>query len=124
MDAWKTKQKALEIAFGSWEESYSYLPIWMINVQHFLLGTIVRYKTSNSMEDGEDDFSKSESKEVWMWFMHHLRRYVTPQPNLCIISDRKTSLLAALQLERVGWTFVYCIHRIASKFNKDFKMLT
>jgi len=30
----------------------------MINVQHFLLGTIVRYKTSNSMEDGEDDFSK------------------------------------------------------------------
>jgi len=25
--AWTAKQKALKIAFGSWEESYSYLPI-------------------------------------------------------------------------------------------------
>jgi len=56
--AWTTKQKALIISFGSWEESYSYLPIWMTTAQHFLQDTIVRYKTSNSMEDGEDDSSK------------------------------------------------------------------
>ena len=48
----------LEIAFGSWEESYSYLPVWMTTTQHFVPGTIVRYKTSNSMKDGEDDSSK------------------------------------------------------------------
>ena len=45
---------------------------------------------------------KSETKEAWMWFLHYLRRHVTPQLNFCIISDRGTGLLAALQSERVG----------------------
>jgi len=27
---WTTKQKALEMTFGSWEQSYSYLPVWWI----------------------------------------------------------------------------------------------
>ena len=118
----------------------------MTTAQYFVPGTIVRYKTSSSMEDGEDEsprvildhvfwafksciegfqycksivqvdgtfltekyrgtlltaigqdgsrnnFSlaftivESETKEVWMWFLHYLKRYVTPQPNLCIIS--------------------------------------
>jgi len=39
---WTVKQKALDIAFGSWEESYNYLPVWMIVAQHFVPGTIVR----------------------------------------------------------------------------------
>ena len=43
----------------------------------------------------------SERKEAWMWFLHYLRRYVTPQPNLCIISGRGTCLLATLQSEQV-----------------------
>ncbi|KAH1210808.1 hypothetical protein GmHk_15G045028 [Glycine max] len=69
---------------------------------------------------------KSETKESWMWFLHYLRRYVTPQPNLCIISDKGINLLVALQSERVGWNesdvlSVYCIHHIASNFNKQFK---
>ena len=53
--AWATKQKALEMTFESWEQSYSYLPVWLTTAQHFVLGTIVRYKTSSSMEDGEDE---------------------------------------------------------------------
>ncbi|KAL5173236.1 hypothetical protein HKD37_16G045828 [Glycine soja] len=69
---------------------------------------------------------KSGSKELWTWFLHYLRRYVTPQPNLCIISDRGTSLLATLRSERVRWigscvTFTYYIYHIASNFNKEFK---
>ena len=71
---------------------------------------------------------ESETREAWMWFLHYLRRHVTPQPNLCIISDRGTSLLAALQSERVGWngsnvSSMYCIRHIASNFNKQFKKL-
>ena len=181
-----SKQKDLEMAFGSWEQSYSYLPIWFTAAQHFIPGTIVKYKTSSSMEEGDDNplrvilnrvfwafnpciegfkyckplvqvdgtfltgkyndtlltaigqdgsrnnfplafaIVESETKEAWMWFLHYLRRYVTPQPNLCIISDRGTSLLAALQSERVGWngpdvSSVYCIRHIASNFNKQFK---
>ena len=69
---------------------------------------------------------ESETKEVWMWFLHYLRRYVTPKPNLCIISDKGTGLLAALQSEHVRWngpdvSSVYCIHHIVSNFNKQFK---
>ena len=52
--AWTTKQKSLEIAFGSWEQSYSYPHVWLTVVQHFVPGTIVKYKTSSSMEDGDD----------------------------------------------------------------------
>jgi len=155
--AWTTKQKALEIPFGSWEQSYNYLLVWMTTAQHFVLDTIIRYKNSSSMEDGEDesprvilnrvfwafkpcieDFQyyksivqvggtfltrkycgtllttieqdggrnnfpltfaivENETKKGWMWFLHYLRRYVTPQPHLCIILDRRTSLLATLQ---------------------------
>ncbi|KAL5161713.1 hypothetical protein HKD37_07G018958 [Glycine soja] len=163
-----------------------YLPVWLTAAQHFVPGTIVKYKTSSSMEEGDDDpprvilnrlfwafnpciegfkyckplvqvdgtfltgkyhstlltairqdgsrnnFSlafaiiESETKEAWMWFLHYLRRYVTPQLNLCIISDRGTDLITALQFERVGWngpdvSFVYCIRHIASNFNKQFK---
>ncbi|KAL5170049.1 hypothetical protein HKD37_11G031820 [Glycine soja] len=140
--AWTTKQKALEMTFGSWEQSYSYLPIWLTSAQHFVPDTIVKYKTLSSMEEGDDDpprvilsrvfwvfnpyiedfkyckplvqidgtfltgkyrgtlltvirqdgsrnnfprafaIVESETKEAWMGFLHYLRRYVTPQPNL------------------------------------------
>jgi len=150
--------------------------------QHFVPGIIVKYKTSSSIEEGDDDpprvilnrvfwafnpyiegfkyckplvqvdetfltgkyhgtllttiehgsrnnfplaftIVESETKEAWMWFLHYLRRYVTLQPNLCIILGRGTGLLVALQFERVGWngpdvSSVYCIHHIASNFNK------
>ncbi|KAH1206301.1 hypothetical protein GmHk_16G046796 [Glycine max] len=157
-----TKQKSLEMTFGSWEQSYSYLPVWLTTAQHFVSETIVKYKTSSSMEEGDNDpprvilnrvfcafnpciedfkyckplvqvdgifltgkycgtllttieqdgsrnnfplafaIVESKTKKAWMWFLHYLRRYVTPQPNLCIISDRGTGLLAALQSERIG----------------------
>ncbi|XP_019416355.1 PREDICTED: uncharacterized protein LOC109327637 [Lupinus angustifolius] len=41
-----------------------------------------------------------------------------------IISDRGTGLLAALRSELTGWSSaqsVYCIHHVASNFNKEFR---
>lgn len=46
---------------------------------------------------------EGETKEAWLWFLYHLRTFVTPRPNLCIMLDRGKGLLAALQSERVGW---------------------
>jgi len=66
--AWTTKYKTLEIAFESWEESYSYMPVWMITAQYFVLSTIVRYKTSTSMEDGDDESSKLILNRVFWTF--------------------------------------------------------
>ncbi|XP_019423103.1 PREDICTED: uncharacterized protein LOC109360782 [Lupinus angustifolius] len=67
---------------------------------------------------------EGETKEAWEWFFFNLKTYVTPQENLCIISDRGTGLLAALRSELTGWSSaqsVYCIRHVASNFNKEFR---
>nr|XP_007136176.1 hypothetical protein PHAVU_009G024500g [Phaseolus vulgaris]ESW08170.1 hypothetical protein PHAVU_009G024500g [Phaseolus vulgaris] len=69
---------------------------------------------------------EGETQEALIWFFQLLRQYVTPQPNLCMITDRGISIISVLQSEEVGWegdnlVSVYCIHHIASNFNKKFK---
>lgn len=67
---------------------------------------------------------EGETKEAWEWFFYNVRTYVTPQPNICIISDRGTGLLGALRTELCQWCnaySVYCIRHVASNFNKEFK---
>ncbi|KAF1879354.1 hypothetical protein Lal_00005820 [Lupinus albus] len=67
---------------------------------------------------------EGETKEAWEWFFYNVHTYVTPQPNICIISDRGTGLLGALRTELSQWCnaySVYCIHHVASNFNKEFK---
>ncbi|KAL5159788.1 hypothetical protein HKD37_15G044047 [Glycine soja] len=98
-----------------------YLPIWRASAQHFVPGTIVRYKTSNSMEDGEDDSSKMVIKT----FFHSLLQLLRARAKK-FECDMGAGLLVALRLERVRWigsnvTSVYCIFHIASNFNKEFK---
>ncbi|KAF1893844.1 hypothetical protein Lal_00002382 [Lupinus albus] len=67
---------------------------------------------------------EGETKEAWEWFFYNVRTYVTPQPNICIISYRGTGLLGALRTELCQWCnaySVYCIRHVASNFNKEFK---
>ena len=72
---WTTKQKVLEIAFESWEESYSCMLKWTTTTQHFIPGTIVRCKTSNSIKDGEDDSSKVIFNNVFGLLSHALKTF-------------------------------------------------
>jgi len=69
---------------------------------------------------------EGETKEVLIWFFQLLQAYVTPQSNLCMTTDRGTTILSTLQSPKVvseedGLTLVYCIRHIASNFNKRFK---
>jgi len=69
---------------------------------------------------------EGETKEALIWFVQLLREHVTPQSNLCFITDRGKGILATLQFEEVQWEAdglqsVYCIRHIASNFNKKFK---
>jgi len=69
---------------------------------------------------------EGETKKALIWFFQLLCKYVTPQENVCLITDRGTTILSALQSDEVGWegyglTSVYCIRHIASNFNKIFK---
>ncbi|XP_039122046.1 uncharacterized protein LOC120258663 [Dioscorea cayenensis subsp. rotundata] len=42
---WTAKQKAVEAAFGNWENSYNELPRWLLALQQFVVGTIVDLET-------------------------------------------------------------------------------
>ncbi|XP_068466464.1 uncharacterized protein [Phaseolus vulgaris] len=69
---------------------------------------------------------EGETKEVLIWFFQLLQAYVTPQSNLCMTTDRGTTILSTLQSPKVvseedGLTLVYCIRHITSNFNKRFK---
>ncbi|KAF1876747.1 hypothetical protein Lal_00031563 [Lupinus albus] len=67
---------------------------------------------------------EGETKEVWEWFFYNLRTFVTPQPNICVISDRGTRLLAALRTQLQEWYIdesIYCICHLASNFNNEFQ---
>jgi len=68
---------------------------------------------------------EGETKEALIWFFQLLGEHVTPQDNLCLITDRGRAILSALQSEEVRWegdglSSVYCIRHIASNFNKRF----
>jgi len=45
---------------------------------------------------------EGEIKEALIWFFLLLRQYITPQPKLCIITDKGSPILSALQYEEVG----------------------
>ncbi|KAF1871107.1 hypothetical protein Lal_00020841 [Lupinus albus] len=85
---------------------------------------------ASSQDDNRHIFSvafaivEGEMKEAREWFFYNLRTFVTPQPNICIISDRDTWLLAALRTQMQEWCnveSVYCIRHLASNFNKEFR---
>ncbi|KAF1872165.1 hypothetical protein Lal_00033819 [Lupinus albus] len=58
---------------------------------------------ASSQDDNRRIFSvafaivEGETKEGCEWFFYNVRTYVTPQPNISIISYRGTSLLGALR---------------------------
>ncbi|XP_039118838.1 uncharacterized protein LOC120254943, partial [Dioscorea cayenensis subsp. rotundata] len=47
---WIAKQKAIEAAFGNWEESYNELPKWLSALQQFVPGTIIDLQTQQAYD--------------------------------------------------------------------------
>ncbi|CAK8571549.1 unnamed protein product [Lathyrus sativus] len=69
---------------------------------------------------------EGETKEAWSFFLRNLRLHVTPQPNLCLISDRHESIKSAYNNPENGWlqptsSHVYCIRHIAQNFMREIK---
>ena len=69
---------------------------------------------------------EGETKDAWSFFLRNLRRHVTPQANLCLISDRHASIKSAYENPENGWqqsptTHVYCIRHIAQNFMREMK---
>ncbi|GAU43784.1 hypothetical protein TSUD_378090 [Trifolium subterraneum] len=69
---------------------------------------------------------EGETKDAWSFFLKNLRRHVTPQPNICLISNRNPSIESAYNNPENGWndppsTHVYCLRRIAQNFMQEIK---
>nr|KYP31902.1 hypothetical protein KK1_047552 [Cajanus cajan] len=69
---------------------------------------------------------EGETSDAWFFFLKNLRRYVTPQDGLCLISDRHEAIRSAYSRNGSGWTennsvHVYCIRHIAQNFMRRFK---
>ncbi|XP_004488438.1 uncharacterized protein [Cicer arietinum] len=84
-------------------------------------------------QDGNDNIIpiayalvEGETKEAWGFFFRNLRSHVTPQANICLISDRHESIKSAYNNLNNGWQHppskhVFCVRHIAQNFAREFK---
>ncbi|CAJ2632602.1 unnamed protein product [Trifolium pratense] len=178
--AWSAKNKAIEHIYGSWVQSYRDLPWWLMAMEKWVSGTVIRFETSPTAIHGEVHFERlflafkpciegfahckpivqvdgtfltgkykgtlllavaqdgnahifpvayaiveGETKDAWNLFLKHLRENVTPQENICLISDRHASIKSAFENPSNGWnhssSHVYCIRHIAQNFMRAIK---
>ncbi|XP_050895330.1 uncharacterized protein LOC127101948 [Lathyrus oleraceus] len=131
--AWIAKCKAIESLYGNWETSYNDLPQWILVDGTWLY---VKYRGTLLMvvaQDGNRNIFpiafalvKGETKDAWSFFLKNLRIHVTPQENLCLISDRHESIKSAYNNPKNGWqhpssSHVYCIRHNAQNFMCEIK---
>ncbi|XP_050877526.1 uncharacterized protein LOC127081298 [Lathyrus oleraceus] len=131
--AWIAKCKVIESLYGNWETSYNDMPQWILVDGTWLYG---KYRGTLLMvvaQDGNENIFpiafalvRSETKDAWSFFLKNLRTYVTPQENLCLISDRHESIKSAYNNPENGWQYpppshVYCIRHIAQNFMREIK---
>ncbi|XP_057759309.1 uncharacterized protein LOC130979782 [Arachis stenosperma] len=70
---------------------------------------------------------ESESTESWSFFLTNMRRHVTLQEGMLVISDRSQAIKAALSSIDSGWHpprayHAYCIKHMAANFMTRFKL--
>ncbi|XP_050908353.1 uncharacterized protein LOC127121976 [Lathyrus oleraceus] len=131
--AWIAKCKAIESLYGNWETSYNDLPQWILVDGTWLYGKYIWTLLMAVAQDGNGNIFpiafalvESETKESWSFFLKNLRMHVTPQANLCLISDRHELIKSAYNNPENGWQFpssshVYCIRHIAQNFMREIK---
>ncbi|XP_016168805.1 uncharacterized protein LOC107611385 [Arachis ipaensis] len=151
---WLAKQKAVAKVFGDWEVSYQTLPVWLkamtvkmprSRVQIKMLpftgrvdGTHLHGKYKGAFlvavaQDGNQNIMpiafaivEGETADAWEFFLTNLRRYVVIIDGVGIISDRHTSIDAAIARSNGAWSpprvwHMYCIKHIGSNFLRRFK---
>uniref|UniRef100_A0A2N9IWN4 Zinc finger PMZ-type domain-containing protein n=1 Tax=Fagus sylvatica TaxID=28930 RepID=A0A2N9IWN4_FAGSY len=66
---------------------------------------------------------EKESKDTWRWFLRCLKKHVTKNRELCIISDRHGGILNAMKwskLQPLNAYHRFCIRHLVSNFNTRF----
>ncbi|XP_057729998.1 uncharacterized protein LOC130945284 [Arachis stenosperma] len=149
--AWLAKQKAVAKIFGDWEVSYQTLPVWLKAMTVKMPRSRVQIKTLPVYRESEEvqgvrvlhrvfwsfypcivafrqckPLVQGETANAWEFFLTNLWRYVVTIDGVAIISDRHTSIDAAIARSNGAWSpprawHMYCIRHIGSKFLRRFK---
>ncbi|RYQ90559.1 hypothetical protein Ahy_B09g096608 [Arachis hypogaea] len=69
---------------------------------------------------------KGETREAWSIFLTYLRKQITPQPYILVISNKYNSIDSTLNTEGNGWQApaafqAFCAQHVAANFMKHFK---
>ncbi|KAF7814543.1 serine/threonine-protein phosphatase 7 long form-like protein [Senna tora] len=99
----------------------------------FLYGKYTQTLLIASSQDGNSNvvplafaIVEGETLEAWAWFLKRVRLHVVgDRQNICLISDRHSSMLSAVSDPRTMWQppyghHVYCIRHLASNLNKKY----
>uniref|UniRef100_A0A2N9HUL4 Zinc finger PMZ-type domain-containing protein n=1 Tax=Fagus sylvatica TaxID=28930 RepID=A0A2N9HUL4_FAGSY len=66
---------------------------------------------------------EKESKDTWHWFLRCLKKHVTKDRELCIISDRHRGILSTVmwkKLQPLNAYHRFCLRHLTSNFNQRF----
>ena len=77
---WLTKQRALEMIHGNWEESYAKLPKLLGALQSCVSGTVVAAQTESVFEGGEIVLGKRMLKRVFWSFAPSINGFAQCKP--------------------------------------------
>nr|ABA94023.1 transposon protein, putative, Mutator sub-class [Oryza sativa Japonica Group] len=156
--AWRAKQKIIEMRFGTYEASYDNLPRLLGVIEERNPGSSYEVKKFPSIEhpgkrkyrgqiltaigvDGNNQvlplafaFVESENTDSWYWFLKLVKtKVVGMRPNVCLIHDRHTGILRAIEELQFGsmergypgvWDDVqsrWCMRHMGANFFKQFK---
>uniref|UniRef100_A0A2N9EWJ4 SWIM-type domain-containing protein n=1 Tax=Fagus sylvatica TaxID=28930 RepID=A0A2N9EWJ4_FAGSY len=67
--------------------------------------------------------TEKESKNTWRWFLRFLKKHVTKNREICIISDRHKGIMNAMKwskLQPLNAYHRFCIRHLVSNFNTRF----
>ncbi|XP_057756311.1 uncharacterized protein LOC130975551 [Arachis stenosperma] len=116
-------------SFSSCVEAFKHCkPLVLVDGTH-LYGKYTGTLLIGKAQDGNNNILpiafvlvEKENTDWWYFFLTNLRRHVTTQPRILLISDRLAAIKATLEQDGCGWEHnVYCVRHIASNFATNFK---
>ncbi|XP_073290954.1 uncharacterized protein [Primulina huaijiensis] len=149
--AWQSLKRAVEVVYGTWENSVTLLPKYMRALSKYNSGTVVELKHLR-LVDGTHMYTKykyklliavtldannqilplafalvdEENYESWHWFLGNVARHVTRGcSGVCLISDRHAGITSAVQdlpdFKPRRGVHRFCLRHVCSNFNSKFK---
>ncbi|KAL0437387.1 UNVERIFIED_CONTAM: hypothetical protein Sradi_0446600 [Sesamum radiatum] len=119
--AWRGKERFMASLRGSFEEDYRLLPQYCNQVRRTNPGSFDGDGALFPLAFGVVD---EENDETWMWFLSELHNLLDTNtenmPRLTILSDRRKSIVDAVELNFPTAFHGFCMLHLSESFRKEF----